>query len=70
MYGEQAKVVCMRLWGDLSQQWTWSSIESIIIIVWVGGAVVAAIHFWFIEPALISRRENDLQLRDFCDWKG
>ena len=35
-----------------------------------GGAVVAAIDFLFIERALISRRENDLQLRDFCDLKG
>ena len=47
IYGcnEQARVVCMRLWGDLSQQWTRSSIESIIIIIWVGGAVVAAFDF-------------------------
>ena len=45
IYGcsEQARVVCMRLWGDLSQQWTRFSIESIIIIIWIGGAVVAAI---------------------------
>ena len=37
-------------------QWTRSWIKSIIIIVWVGGAVVAAIDFLIIEPALISRR--------------
>ena len=32
-----------------------------------GGVVVTLIDFLFIESALISRCEKDLQLHDFCD---